>query len=107
MKRAKWLAVLFVVDLYHGIWMTALPVKSTDFARTEQETPAQCCMVRVAEQRRQWGIEPSSHTYLNPKTEKASNFICEGKAGGTHWTGVRNKGQNIPHEMKTKWSRKL
>lgn len=38
---------------------------------------------------------------------KASNFTCEGKAGGTHWTGKRNKGQDIPCEMKTKWSRKL
>jgi hypothetical protein len=43
----------------------------------------------------------------NGASLKASNFICEGKAGGTHWTGVRNKGQDIPHEMKTKWSRKL
>jgi hypothetical protein len=38
---------------------------------------------------------------------KASNFVCEGKAGGTHWTGKRNKGQNIPHEMKMRWSRSL
>lgn len=38
---------------------------------------------------------------------KASNFTCEGKAGGTHWTGARNKGQNIPHEMKTRWVRWL
>lgn len=40
-------------------------------------------------------------------TLKASNFICEGEAGGTHWTGKRNKGQNIPSEMKTRWSRQL
>ena len=38
---------------------------------------------------------------------KASNFICEGEAGGTHWTGKRNKGQRIPHEMKTRWIRVL
>lgn len=38
---------------------------------------------------------------------KASNFICEGEAGGTHWTGKRNKGQEIPHEMKTRWVRQL
>ena len=24
---------------------------------------------------------------------KASNFICEGVAGGTHWTGKRNQAQ--------------
>lgn len=38
---------------------------------------------------------------------KASNFICEGKAGGTHWTGSRNRGQNIPAEMKNRWVKKL
>ena len=34
---------------------------------------------------------------------KASNFVCEGKAGGTHWTGRRNKGQDIPNQMKQRW----
>ena len=34
---------------------------------------------------------------------KASNFVCEGKAGGTHWTGKRDKGQDIPNQMKQKW----
>jgi len=38
---------------------------------------------------------------------KASNFICDGEAGGTHWTGKRDKGQNIPHEMKVRWHRDL
>ena len=36
----------------------------------------------------------------NGASLKASNFICEGEAGGTHWTGTRNKGQNIPNEKK-------
>lgn len=40
----------------------------------------------------------------NGASLKASNFICEGKAGGTHWTGVRDKGQAIPHEMKQRWT---
>lgn len=43
----------------------------------------------------------------NGASLKASNFNCEGSAGGTHWTGQRNKGQNIPGEMKTRWSRTL
>lgn len=43
----------------------------------------------------------------NGASLKASNFICEGVAGGTHWTGKRNKGQDIPAEMKTRWSRTL
>lgn len=38
---------------------------------------------------------------------KASNFVCEGEAGGTHWTGKRNRGQEIPQEMKTRWVRVL
>ena len=38
---------------------------------------------------------------------KASGFVNEGTAGGTHWTGKRNKGQNIPHEMKTRWHKRL
>lgn len=36
---------------------------------------------------------------------KASNFTCEGEAGGTHWTGIRNRGQDIPAEMKKRWIR--
>lgn len=43
----------------------------------------------------------------NGASLKASNFVCEGVAGGTHWTGVRDKGQNIPHELKTRWTRQL
>lgn len=38
---------------------------------------------------------------------KASNFICEGKAGKPKWTGVRDRGQDIPPLFKTKWMRKL
>lgn len=38
---------------------------------------------------------------------KASNFICDGTAGGTHWTGKRDRGQNLPAEMKTRWTREL
>jgi hypothetical protein len=38
---------------------------------------------------------------------KASNFTCEGEAGGTHWTGTRNRGQDIPSEMKKRWVRRF
>lgn len=38
---------------------------------------------------------------------KASNFIYDGEAGGTHWTGKRNKGQDIPAEKKTRWYKLL
>lgn len=43
----------------------------------------------------------------NGASLKASNFVCGGKAGGTHWTGKRNKGQAIPNEMKMIWYRDL
>ena len=43
----------------------------------------------------------------NGASLKASNFICEGQAGGTHWTGERDRGQDIPPLFKTKWVRKL
>ncbi len=43
----------------------------------------------------------------NGSSLRASNFICEGQAGGTHWTGVRNKGQKIPCEMKKRWVKRL
>jgi len=38
---------------------------------------------------------------------KASNFECEGTAGGTHWTGKRDRGQDLPKEMKTRWHKSL
>lgn len=43
----------------------------------------------------------------NGASLKASNFVCEGEAGGTHWTGSRDRGQEIPAEMKTRWVREL
>ena len=43
----------------------------------------------------------------NGASLKASNFICDGEAGGTHWTGPRNRGQDIPAEMKTRWVKML
>lgn len=49
---------------------------------------------------------------------KASNFTCEGIAGGTHWTGQRNpdsksyqlslfNNEKSAAEMKQRWSRRL
>lgn len=43
----------------------------------------------------------------NGASLKASNFTCEGVAGGTKWTGKRDKGQDIPAELKTRWSKEL
>ena len=38
---------------------------------------------------------------------KASNFKCEGIAGGVKWTGSRDRGQNIPHELKKRWVKEV
>ena len=43
----------------------------------------------------------------NGASLKASNFMCEGIAGGIKWTGVRDRGQNIPAEMKNRCVREL
>jgi hypothetical protein len=39
----------------------------------------------------------------NGASLKASNFICEGIAGGKIWTGSRCRDNGVPQEMKTRW----
>lgn len=43
----------------------------------------------------------------NGASLKASNFICEGEAGGPYWTGSRNSGKNGPAEKKIRWTKTL
>lgn len=43
----------------------------------------------------------------NGASIKASNFKCEGKAGGEMWTGERARDNGVPKEMKTRWVRVL
>lgn len=38
---------------------------------------------------------------------RASNFACEGLAGGEEWTGKRGSGKNLPHVMKIRYARRL
>lgn len=39
---------------------------------------------------------------------KASNYICEGEAGGTQWTGKRSGRDNgVPKEKKLRWAKYL
>ena len=75
-------------------------------------TPNACSMLYGAASR--VAKEMGYHTIItyilqseNGASLKASNFVCEGVAGGTHWTGKRNRNQPIPSEMKTRWSKKL
>ena len=62
---------------------------------------------RVAKEMGYKKIIPYTSQSENGSSLRASNFICDGLAGGTHWTGERDKGQDIPHEMKVRWSRTL
>lgn len=42
----------------------------------------------------------------NGASLKASNFICEGEAGGEIWTGKRSGRDNgVPKEKKTRWTK--
>lgn len=43
----------------------------------------------------------------NGASLRASNFICEGKAGGKIWTGSRCRDNGVPQELKLRWSRTL
>ncbi len=39
----------------------------------------------------------------NGASLKASNFTCEGIAGGEIWTGCRKRDNGVPKELKTRW----
>lgn len=39
----------------------------------------------------------------NGSSLKASNFVCEGKAGGTIWTGSRKRDNGVPQQLKQRY----
>lgn len=39
----------------------------------------------------------------NGSSLKASNFICEGKAGGMIWTGSRKRDNGVPQQLKQRY----
>lgn len=43
----------------------------------------------------------------NGASLKASNFVCEGLAGGRIWTGARRRDNGVPQEMKKRWVKYL
>jgi len=44
----------------------------------------------------------------NGSSLKASNWICDGQAGGTHWTGQRyEQTEMVLGEMKVRWRKEL
>lgn len=112
----KWAIGVFEDDVLHGVAICGRPVSRHYDDGTVCEitrvctdgTRNACSMLYGASARiaKNMGYD-SIITYTLESEDgasvKAANFICEGCAGGTHWTGVRNKGQNIPHEMKKRW----
>ena len=43
----------------------------------------------------------------NGASLRASNFVCEGIAGGKEWTGCRKRDNGVPKEMKKRWVKEL
>ena len=43
----------------------------------------------------------------NGASLKASNFTCEGIAGGKIWTGNRCRDNGVPKELKQRWVKYL
>lgn len=43
----------------------------------------------------------------NGSSLKAAGFICEGRAGGLEWNGIKKpkREDQYPHQMKTRWSK--
>lgn len=75
-------------------------------------TPNACSMLygaccRIAKQMGYTDVYTYTLRSEDGASLKASNFECEGTAGGTHWTGKRDRGQDIPNEMKTRWHKSL
>lgn len=62
-----------------------------------------CC--RIAKEMGYKKIITYTLTSENGASLKASNFKCDGVAGGTHWTGKREGGG--PKELKKRWSKQL
>lgn len=75
-------------------------------------TPNACSMLygaccRIAKEMGYQHIITYTLESENGASLRASNFLYDGLAGGMHWTGKRNRGQNIPAQMKKRWVRIL
>lgn len=64
-----------------------------------------CC--RIAKEMGYRKIITYILTSENGASLKASNFTCEGEAGGEIWTGERARDNGVPRELKTRWVRVL
>ena len=93
------------------IWTMDLPWRSTAAARMEQKNActmlygAACRAAKALGYRRiiTYTRESEPGTSL-----KASNWLCDGRAGGTHWTGHRYEQVEMQlDEMKVRWRKEL
>ena len=107
-------------DTVHGVAICGRPVSrhldngyTLEILRVCTDgTPNACSMLygaccRIAKQMGYTDVYTYTLQSEDGASLKASNFECEGPAGGTHWTGERDRGQNIPNEMKTRWHKRL
>lgn len=60
--------------------------------------------VRVAKQMGYYKVITYILQSENGASLKASNFVCEGVAGGKMWTGKRHHDNGVPQELKTRWT---
>lgn len=103
-------------ELVHGVAVCGRPVgRFLDDGYTleinrvcSDGTPNVCSMLygaccRIAKQMGYRKVVTYTLQSEDGASLKASNFTFDGIAGGTHWTGSRNRGQAIPAEMKKRW----
>ena len=64
-----------------------------------------CC--RIAKEMRYKKIITYTLESENGASLRASNFVCEGIAGGKEWTGCRKRDTGVPKEMKKRWVKEL
>lgn len=86
--------------------------KLTGFAYLmDTRTVAVCYTVRAVELPKIWAIKKKIITYTLQSESgvslRASNFICEGSAGGVIWNGSRCRDNGVPKEKKIRWKRDL
>ena len=85
--------------------------KLTEFAcLKDTRMVAVCCTVRVVELQKNMGYKKIITYTLQSESGvslRASNFVCEGSAGGVIWSGSRCRDNGVPREKKIRWKRDL
>ena len=69
-----------------------------------------CYTVRAVELQKNMGYKKIITYTLQSESGvslRASNFVCEGSAGGVIWSGNRCRDNGVPREKKIRWKRDL